>query len=458
MVASEKQRHQTATVISPDQTLSDAGHLLRRAGFGGTPEEIRSAAKAGRNPTIDNLINFEQTPNSFTPPADSVLQFQPMKFSEDLAAWWLGQMITASRPLQEKMTLFWHGHFATALYKVRLPALMYQQNQIFRQNALARFDDLLSLVYKDPAMLIWLDGFRNTRKAPNENWGREVMELFTLGRGNYTEDDVHACSRAFTGWRLTFDQNNYTVSQAQFSPRAHDDGTKTLLGETGNWTSDDAIRILASHPATGPFLATRLWHFFASDTPPPSAINKLATIYYETDHSMRAVVQALFSLSEFYQDATRSGHIKSPAEFLVTAIRALGLQNIPTTSLPRVMDTMGQSLFNPPNVGGWPAGSFWISSSTMLSRFNFASSLTGDGPGRNASIVDAQAIAAGTGAETMPELVDGLANLLGVSLTPNTRNALLQYAGRGSVARTDLEAKTRGLLHLLLVSPEYQVS
>jgi uncharacterized protein (DUF1800 family) len=458
-MAAGEQRHRTAGSRSTvDQTLSDVGHLMRRAGFGGTPDEIRVAAIAGRSATVDALVNFEQTPDSFTPPPDSVLHFDPMHYSEDLAAWWLGQMITTTRPLQEKMTLFWHGHFATALYKVRLPALMYQQNQIFRQNALARFDDLLSMVYKDPAMLIWLDGDRNTKAAPNENWGREVMELFTLGRGNYTEDDVHACARAFTGWRLQFDQNTYTVSPPQFVPRLHDAGSKTLLGRTGNWNGEDAVRILAGHPATGSFLATRLWRFFASDQPPASAINRLASVYYDSDHSIRSVVQTLFSLPEFYRDSTRSGHIKSPAEFLVTSIRTLGLHSIPTSTLPRMMDAMGQSLFNPPNVGGWPGGSFWISSSTMLSRFNFASLMTGDGPGQNGALINTEAIVAETGAESLPELVDATAGLLGISLTPNTRNALLQYIGRGSVATPNLDAKARGLIHLLLASPEYQVS
>jgi hypothetical protein len=173
---------------------------------------------------------------------------------------------------------------------------------------------------------------------------------------------------------------------------------------------------------------------------------------------MRAVVQTLFSLPEFYSDATRSGHIKSPAEFLVTAIRALGLQHTDTKYLPRIMDTLGQSLFNPPNVGGWPAGSFWISASTMLARFNFASVLAGDGPGQNGSMVDVEGIAAGTGAETMSELLDPLASILGIAVTPDTRNALLHYLGKGSVAAPDLDTKVRGLIHLLLASPEYQAS
>jgi uncharacterized protein (DUF1800 family) len=284
------------------------------------------------------------------------------------------------------------------------------------------------------------------------------MELFTLGRGNYTEDDVHACSRAFTGWRLTFDQNAYTVSPAFFVPRVYDASPKTLLGQTGNWNGEDAVRILAAHPATGRFLATRLWRFFASDQPPASAIDKLASVYFQSGHSMRAVVQSLFSLPEFYREATLTGHIKSPTELLVTAIRSLGLRPIDVSSFPRIMDTMGQSLFNPPNVGGWPAGSFWISASTMLARFNFASLLTGDGPGQKGAVLDVAALVAASGAETMPALVDAMAAMLGVTMTPDTRNALLAYVGKGSVAAANLDTKARGLIHLLLASPEYQVS
>src|SRR5436305_13003315 len=188
---------------------------------------------------------------------------------------------------------------------------MFAHNETLRANALGRFDDLLTAVYKDPAMLIWLDGQRNIKGAPNENWGREVMELFTLGRGNYTEDDVHACAGAFTGWRIGSD------GQAVFVPRLHDDGPKTLLGQTGNWTSDDAVRILAEHPATGRFLATKLWKFFASDTPPKAAIDRLAQSYVADNHSLRAMVTMLFTMPEFYASSVRTRHVKSPVEFVV---------------------------------------------------------------------------------------------------------------------------------------------
>lgn len=449
------QRTGTVTADRRDETYAQVTHLLRRAGFGAARDEILAAAKQGYQATVNLLVDYEQVPDTFTPPPDSILNagigMMGLADLNQLTAWWLNQMLTTSRPLQEKMTLFWHGHFATGIQKVRSTLYMYQQNQLFRQNALARFDDILGGVYKDPAMLIWLDGRQNTKFAPNENWGREVMELFTLGHGNYTEDDVHACSRAFTGWRIGLD------GQAAFVPRLHDDGMKTLLGQTGTWLPDDAVTILAAHYATGPFLAQKLWRFFASDQPPASAIGKLSRAYYSSDHDMREMVRALFSMPEFTAQQTRTGHIKSPTEFVVTAIGQLGLTDVDTTMLPAVLTNLGQQLFNPSNVGGWPGGPTWINAATMLGRFNFASWLSGDRVASGGGF-DPEAILTASGAETMDQLVYFITDALGVSMTQATRGALMRYAGRGSVDNADVETKIRGLIHLVLVSPEFQVS
>lgn len=434
-----------------DRTVSDVGHLLRRAGFGTPQSDVVTAAHRGLKATVDDLVGYTSVSDDFTPPPDAALSADQRYNTIPLAAWWLGRMIATVRPLQEKMTLFWHGHFATANYKVHDASLMYQQNQLFRSYALARFDDLLSAIYKDPAMLIWLDGARNTKFAPNENWGREVLELFTLGHGNYTEDDVHACSRAFTGWRVTPD------GQAVFVPRLFDDSVKTLLGETGAWTADDAVRILAANPTTGKFLATKLWHFFASDEPSSSTIRTLAHEYTTTDHSIEAMVHKMFLLPEFYSRSTRLGHIKSPVEFVVETIRQMGLTNIDLTNFPRVLAFLGQELFNPPNVGGWPGGLSWINAATMLGRFNFASSLTGDQPSR-AVVIDPQAVLAASGADRMDQLVSYITGNLGITMSSATSMALFRYAGRGSVDRPDIESKVKGIIHLALVSPEYQAS
>jgi uncharacterized protein (DUF1800 family) len=432
------------------QQLIDVAHLFRRAGFGATPDETLAAAERGREATALRLIAYEQMPETAPAPPASVNDAKSRN-PDDLEAWWLARMITTQRPLQEKLTLFWHGHFATAISKVGQPSLMFAQNETLRTNALGRFDDLLTAVYKDPAMLIWLDGQRNVKGAPNENWGREVMELFTLGAGNYTEDDVHACAAAFTGWRIGVD------GQALFVPRLHDDSPKTLLGQTGSWSSDDAVRILAAHPATGRFLATKLWKFFASDSPSQAVIGRLAQSYADNDHSIRAMVTALFTMPEFYAQSARTGHVKSPVEFIVGAVRQLHLQQVDTRTFPLYLSLLGQELFNPPNVGGWPGGTNWISAATMLNRFNFASHLTGDAPG-SVSLVDGNAIARASGADTTQQLMFYVANALGLQLSPATSAALMSFLGKGSVSNIDADVKVRGLVHLALASPEYQLS
>lgn len=430
-------------------TIDDVAHLFRRAGFGAGPATLAVAAKDGIDATIAKLVDYDATPDPFDPPQDVINSIS--RNADNLTEWWLGRMLSTTRPLQEKMTLFWHGHFATAIQKVANPVLMLNQNQLFRANALGRFDDLLTAVYKDPAMLIWLDGRRNTVQAPNENYGREVMELFTLGHGNYTEDDVHANARAYTGWGL--DTSNTPV----FRPRLHDDGPKTLLGQTGNWGSDDSVRILASHPATGPFLAGKLWRFFASDTPPTGVVDQMAQAYYRNNHSIREMVRTMLSSSDFFSPQSKTGHIKSPTEFLLTALTALGLRGADLSAFPRSLAALGQELFNPPNVGGWTGGASWINPTTMLQRFNLASFLCGDAR-RDGMALDPQALLAASRAKTTTELTSYIAGTLGISPGAATSAALSQFAGTGPVKKPDIVARVQGLVHLALISPEFQVS
>ena len=450
MKTEDPARVRPASATNLHEALIDTAHLLRRAGFGAPPAEVLAAARQGREVTALGLVAYDSIPETAPPPPASFNDSKSRR-PDDLSAWWLSRMIATARPLQEKLTLFWHGHFATGIAKVGQPALMYQQNETLRANALGRFDDLLSAMYKDPAMLIWLDGQRNVKGAPNENWGREVMELFTLGRGNYTEDDVHASAAAFTGWRIGPD------NRAVFVPGLHDKSVKTLLGQTGNWTADDAVRILAAHPSTGPFLATKLWKFFASDTPPPLAINKLAQTYDASNHSIRAVVTELFTMPEFYAVAQRERHVKSPVEFTVSAIRQLPFGPVNVAALPRFLTLLGQELFNPPSVGGWPGGPTWISAATMLARFNVASHLTGDAPG-SLSLLTGDALAVAAGTDTTEGLLAYVTNALGVGPGPVTASSLMGFLGHQSLADIDLNAAARGLVHLVLASPEYQMA
>jgi len=448
--------HTKKTAFPPknvEANLRDVGHLLRRAGFGAPRAQVEHLAQGGLAAAIDSLLNFTQVPATLTPPDPSILATGMMARIEPLSMWWLIAMITSSRPLQEKMTLFWHGHFATAFYKVRSSQYMYQQNQLFRQNALGRFDDLLTGVYKDPAMMIWLDGRLNVKSLPNENFGREVLELFTLGYGMYTEDDVHANARAFTGWRL-----DGQTGQVTFVPRLHDDGPKTLLGQTGNWGAEDAVRIMCAHPATGTFLASRLWRFFASDTPSISVEERMAQAYYNSDHSIAAMMRAMLTSPEFYSLQTRTSGVKSPVDFLVTTVRQLGLTQVDLTTWPRLLAVLGQELFNPPNVGGWAGGINWINGGTMLTRFNIASRLTGNAPGSK-SLIDPNVILNAADPQSMGQLIFYLSTTLGIDLTAITERALTRFAGPDPLDRpVDLNSTTLGLIHLMLVSPEYQTA
>lgn len=433
-------------------TSRDVGYLFRRAAFGGKSDAILAGAEAGVEATVAQLVDFDLVPDNIVPPPATAIDDSRSKETDDLTVWWLSQMVNTSRPLQEKLVLFWHGHFATGNSKVRSPHLMYMQNDTFRQNALGRFDDLLSAIYKDPAMLVWLDGARNTKQAPNENWGREVMELFVLGRGNYTEDDVHAMARAFTGWTLNRDTN-----EVRFIPRLHDDGLKTILGQTGNWGSEDAVRILAAHSATGTFLATCLWRFFASETPSNAAISRMADVYYSSNHSMREVVRTMFLAPEFYAKGTKTGHFKSPVEYVLAPMTQLGLPATDLSTLPRTLTTLGQTLFDPPNVGGWPGGAQWVNPATMLARFNYASRLTGDSAGLTAGF-DETSLLTASGADRTDQLVWYVANSLGMQMTNSTISALMTYVGKGDIDRMDFPTKVRGLVHLALVSPEFQIA
>jgi uncharacterized protein (DUF1800 family) len=273
-------------------------------------------------------------------------------------------MIQSPRPLEERMTLFWHNHFATAIYKVRSPFLMYKQNQLLRNNAMGNFQDLLMGITEDPAMLIWLDGARNRKAAPNENYGREIMEVFTMGVGNYTEDDVKTAARAFTGYGIDKSGNSY------FNPNQHDDGTKTFLGQTGNFGPEDIVSILASHPATAKAISQKLFSFFAYENPSNDTIARLADVYTKSNGNIEQVVSAILNSDEFWSAQSHLGQVKSPVDYVATAMRSLGATVNPK-AIVYTLNNMGQLPFDPPSVFGWPSGTAWINTSTIIDRFNF---------------------------------------------------------------------------------------
>jgi uncharacterized protein (DUF1800 family) len=460
-------------------------HLFRRAGFGLRPDELDRFTRLGVQGAVDYLIDYEAVPNTavdrqFAPPdltaystrvdralaADdlattgnrAVLQHETRAAFEAIKlviqTWWVNRMLRTTRPLQEKMTLFWHGHFATAVSKT--PAVqMLHQNVIFRLLALGNFHELLTRVTEDAAMLNWLDGDQNHKGQPNENLARELMELFTLGPGHYTETDVREGARALTGWKL------HLVSyQPYWVPSLHDDGVKTYLGHTGNLDQSDVLAILAAHPATGPFLARKLFTFFAYDNPSPAVVQPFAETYYTSNYSVKAMMRQILLSDAFYSEQAFQQHIKSPVEFVAGTVRELGAP-VPPATMVQAMAAMGQDLFNPPNVGGWPGGLGWISANALVERYNFAGVLAGR-QGATSFLDPRQLVRQSGGGPlrgSLSAFVDYLLDrFLAIDANPTTRAALLDYAGGAGILSSPLEdTRVRGLVQLLLAAPEYQL-
>jgi uncharacterized protein (DUF1800 family) len=349
-------------------------HLLRRAGFGASPDELSSYENLGVTAAISSLLNYETVDDSNLPTQPDITMAFTRKPSSseisNLVWWWVDRMIQTPRPLEERMTLFWHNHFATAIYKVRSPYLMFKQNQLLRSNAMSNFRDLLMGVTEDPAMLIWLDGAQSRKSAPNENYGREVMEVFTMGVGNYTEDDVKAAARAFTGYRIDKSGDSY------FNANQHDSGTKTFLGQTGNFGPEDIVNILSTHPATAKAISTKLFEYLAYENPSSDIVDELASVYTNSNGNIKAVVEAILNSDAFWSDQAHLGLVKSPVDYLTTAVRSLGA-TISQRAAVGTLNNMGQLPFDPPSVFGWPSGTAWINTSTIIDRYNFPLLLQG---------------------------------------------------------------------------------
>lgn len=360
-------------------------HLFRRAGFGATPSEIDAAVAAGYEATLDDLLN----PERFERPEEDLLErFHSEHCDEESPRWsalkWAYRMINSRRPLEEKMALMWHGVFATGWSKVTNGQMMNRQYEMLRDNCLGNFRTLLQKLSRDPAMLYWLDQQSNHATAVNENYGRELLELFSMGRGNYTEDDVRACARAFTGWTMTHVLPRYPTgywpSEFAYRPDDHDDGEKTFLGETGNFNGDDIIDIIVRQPATATFVAREIYRFFVADEVDDEAVSRIAEVYFKSGYELREVMRFVFE-SEFFK-AARFKRVKSPIEFVVGTVKLAGEHRDPyqfdLARLPRISNMMGQELLNPPTVEGWHTGREWIDSAFLVERVNFAAEKLGD--------------------------------------------------------------------------------
>jgi uncharacterized protein (DUF1800 family) len=415
-------------------------HLLRRAGFGAAPDELDQYSKLGYDGAVDRLLNYDQIPDgypAFDPGDDSE---KARKNIGELQLWWLNRMLTTPRPLQEKMTLFWHGHFATAVSKVNKMSWLYNQNELFRRNALGSFQSMLSAVSKDPAMMFWLDSQTNRKGSPNENYAREVMELFTMGVGSYSEQDVKEGARALTGWTLKRADDTST-----FVPSRFDNTTKTYLGHSGNLGLEDVVSILASSPNTARFIARKLARFFIADTPDDGTIGAIASTFASTNGDMKAVMRTVLTSAAFRDPGTFMNKITSPTEYVVTNLKLLGARSVDKTVL-NALRGMGQELFNPPNVAGWPGNRSWLNTDTIFRRLNFADRIVSNRDTEGPTYVDPAALASGAG-DAVGHFVDLLTDGL---MADANRQVLKDYAA-GTAHAAD--AKIRGLVHLILSTP-----
>ncbi|HEX4333072.1 MAG TPA: DUF1800 domain-containing protein [Usitatibacter sp.] len=359
-----------------------ARHLLNRTGFGATDAEVAQFAPLDRDTAVDRLLGAARTEPVHKPPAfvdddftpfpklralsaDDRKAYQRRRTEEafELRGWWLREMLDTPSPLSERMTLFWHNHFATSEQKVRSPQLMYRQNVLLRSEALGNFGTLLHAIGKDPAMLVWLDNAGNRRKAPNENFAREVMELFTLGEGHYGETDVKEAARAFTGWSLDRDNGTY-----RFRPAFHDFGEKSVLGRSGRLDGDDVIDVLLARPETAQFVVAKLWREFVSPDPQPAQVARWAALLRDSRYEVKPLLRAMLTSDAFWSPSNRASLVKSPVVLVVGTLRTFDIRPFDLRPAVLACAALGQNLLTPPNVKGWPGGDAWITSATLLAR------------------------------------------------------------------------------------------
>ena len=429
-----------------DKDIALMAHLMRRAGFGASREELEARVARGYEATVNELLNPEAQP---AVDRYELLRYHPWTWKPGTiqgmgASEWLYYMINTQRPLEEKMALFWHQVFATGVSKVDHYDEITDMVAMLREKGMRNYKELLVELAKSPAMIYWLDNNENHADAVNENWGRELLELFTMGVGNYTEDDVRECSRAFTGWTMEPKLPRFPIGRFdwlfEYKEEDHDDGEKTFLGNTGRFNGEDIIDIICQQPATARFIARHLYNFFVADeaqvpawsvTPPrdPEAVETLAKTFTESGYDVRSVLRVLFN-SDFFKEA-RFARLKSPAEVVVGTLRLVGGDEFPRPGIgetSRQPGYMGQDLLNPPSVEGWHTGTEWINSGSLMRRVNFAADMLGDAsrPGVR-SIINRLRDQGDLGPEGF---VDTCLDLMGpLEVGQSTRQELVDHAG-----------------------------
>jgi uncharacterized protein (DUF1800 family) len=448
---------------TPDQpwNLQRVGHLYRRAAFGATWTELQEGVRAGPDAVLEQLLKGGPELAAFdaemAPLAKTLARGNN---AQQLRAWWLARMLYGPHPLQEKLTLFWHNHFATSNAKVLNARFMLGQNELMRRHALGKFPDLLQEMSRDPAMMVWLDTRDSKKGNPNENYARELMELFSLGHRRYTEIDIREAARAFTGWEIK-------GTEAAFNPKEHDDGTKTVLGQTGRFKGEDIVRICLEQKWAAPFIAGKLYRFLISENAaaPAELIAPLADQFRASGYDFGALVRTVVSSNLFFSPTAYRTRIKSPVDFALGIVRGLE-GRVGTTALAVALEGLGQNVFFPPSVKGWDGGRAWLNGQTLLFRQNLALALTSTEDVRFGGRTDPAALARKYGKKDDAELVEFfLALFLQGDVAPEARARLMDYRQRSRgqtfpVYWTEDDAadhRVRSLCHLVLTLPEFQL-
>ncbi len=493
-------------------TFAEAAHLFNRAGFGGAPDQIRALHAMGRIKAVDHLLAASDPPGAFPSPAwagreqaeadareqqaarrtlqtasagksekekeilrrEFARKYRQARRSRGLGAqaWWFNRILATGTPLREKMTLFWHDHFATSMQKVDNPVFMLRQNELFRSHAFGSFRELTGRVIRDPAMMLYLDTQSSKKRKPNENFAREVMELFTLGEGHYTEQDIREAARAFTGYQLN------RITGAVFRNRRQaDDTEKTIFGKTGNFMADDVVALIFEKPQAARFITRKLWEYFVYENPSEKAVNVMADHFRRSGYQIAPLLRGIFLSKEFYSERAIRTQIKSPVQFIVSLLKQCEIAAPPVAFSLTAQQQLGQRLFVPPNVAGWDWGKAWINTNTLLTRYNIAGLVTTGNAGnfqigggkksrmggkksrRGAALPgpDFEKIAPRPLRAEPQKLVDQLTlRFFQGSVPKKARDSFVAYAtGKVGVVFTNTEVAE--LCHLMLSTPYYQL-
>jgi hypothetical protein len=454
-------------------------HLLRRTGLSASKTEIDQYLPLGVQGTIEALLDFDKQPEEFND--DEIVTLlradAPNLRPPIVTDWWTYRMLMTRRPLQERLALFWHNHFATSASKVQRGEFLLMQIQMFQRMGISNFHDLVLEVSRDPAMLVWLDGISNVKGKPNENYARELLELFTMGIGNYTEQDIKEAARAFTGWTVRRLNGSFFFNAGQ-----HDDSEKVFLGQQGSFGGEDIVRMAVEHPATARFISEKFYLGFIADAPDKKAIDALAKTFRESNYDIKALLRRILTSETFWSEKAYRKRIKSPVEFIIGTLRQMGLPerlreaNLQTPQGQRMARTflrlagslmrkMGQMPLYPPSVKGWDGGTAWISSATMLERMRFADVLTGSmmgsGGGRavRPMLLNLNSLSGETPATDLEVFSQSLQTTMDVELSRSTQQRLQGYLESKGGMET-LESRDRaiinGALKIIFASPEYQ--